>query len=469
MSYPQQSANTITNVVLVTPGGTCSNSLYLWVTYKDPGVVGQYDVNTGALIRYISVGATPNGICVDNTYVWVANFGDNTVTQIDASTGDIVGSPIPTGSQPLGICSNNTYVWVANSASAGANTVTKIEISSSTVINTITVNNRPYTICVDNTYVWVSCSLVQILPTRSYIARIDNSNVVTYYNSGNAAQSLAICSNNTFVYVATNNVFVRVFNISSNVYTTSITVTNNGSLFGICTDNVNVWLARSSNFVYYFPCNTASPPISTVDISSGYSPQGISINGNNVWVSDGSNNSVLQIQLSDPLCFKEDTKILTISGYIPIQDLKPRRLVKTLNHGYVPINMIGTTTINNASNAVKNCLYKCSKEAYPELFEDLYITGGHSILVDEFKDDQQQEVIKMLGAVFVTEGKFRLPACIDNRASLHKDKKPVKIYHIALDNNYSDKNYGIYANGLLVESCDKITLKELSKMTIISG
>ena len=131
--------------------------------------------------------------------------------------------------------------------------------------------------------------------------------------------------------------------------------------------------------------------------------------------------------------------------------------------------MIGTTIIDNSNNNVKNCLYKCSKDAYPELFEDLYITGGHSILVDEFKDDQQQEVIKMLGAVFVTEGKFRLPACIDKRALLHRDKKPVKIYHIALDNNYSDKNYGIYANGLLVESCDKITLKELSNMTIISG
>jgi len=169
------------------------------------------------------------------------------------------------------------------------------------------------------------------------------------------------------------------------------------------------------------------------------------------------------------VCFKEDTKILTISGYVLIQDLKPRQLVKTLHRGYVPVNMIGTTTIDNSNNNVKNCLYKCSKDAYPELFEDLYITGGHSILVDEFKDDQQQEVINMLGAVFVTEGKFRLPACIDKRASLYKDKKPVKIYHIALDNNYSNKNYGIYANGLLVESCDKITLKDLSNMTIISG
>ena len=304
MSYPQQSTNTITNAVLVTPGGTCSNSLYLWVTYKDNGVVGQYDVNTGALIRYISVGATPNGICVDNTYVWVANFGDNTVTQIDASTGAIVGSPISTGSKPLGICSNNTYVWVANSAASGvgSNLVTKIEISSQTVTN-IPVILQPCDVCVGGAYVWVAIFQGLSSPNRTFIGRIDNSNVVSFYDGGSGGLPRAICSDNAYVYVATHTTVVYVFNISANAYTTSITVNSPGKQFGICTDNINVWLARGTDNVYYFPCATASPPISSVNILSGYSPQSICINGNNVWVSNGYDNSVLQIQLSDPLCF----------------------------------------------------------------------------------------------------------------------------------------------------------------------
>ena len=41
------------------------------------------------------------------------------------------------------------------------------------------------------------------------------------------------------------------------------------------------------------------------------------------------------------------------------------------------------------------------------------------------------------------------------------------IYHFALENDNYYNNYGIYANGLLVETCSKRYLKELSKMTLI--
>jgi hypothetical protein len=43
----------------------------------------------------------------------------------------------------------------------------------------------------------------------------------------------------------------------------------------------------------------------------------------------------------------------------------------------------------------------------------------------------------------------------------------MNIYHIALENDDPYMNYGIYANGLLVESCSKRYLKELSKMRIL--
>jgi hypothetical protein len=44
----------------------------------------------------------------------------------------------------------------------------------------------------------------------------------------------------------------------------------------------------------------------------------------------------------------------------------------------------------------------------------------------------------------------------------------VTIWHIALENDDYYMNYGIYANGLLVESCSKRYLKELSKMEIVN-
>jgi hypothetical protein len=41
------------------------------------------------------------------------------------------------------------------------------------------------------------------------------------------------------------------------------------------------------------------------------------------------------------------------------------------------------------------------------------------------------------------------------------------IWHIALENDDYYSNYGIYANGLLVETCSKRYLKEISGMTLL--
>jgi hypothetical protein len=58
--------------------------------------------------------------------------------------------------------------------------------------------------------------------------------------------------------------------------------------------------------------------------------------------------------------------------------------VKTISNGYIPIIMIGTTKLYNSGNNLRgvNRLYKCSKNKYPQLTEDLFITGYHSILVE---------------------------------------------------------------------------------------
>lgn len=73
----------------------------------------------------------------------------------------------------------------------------------------------------------------------------------------------------------------------------------------------------------------------------------------------------------------------------------------------------------------------------------------------------------MNGGLFRTENVFRLPACLDNRACVYEIKGKYKVYHLALENVNDYSNYGIYANGLLVESCSKRCLKEYSNMKLI--
>ena len=178
----------------------------------------------------------------------------------------------------------------------------------------------------------------------------------------------------------------------------------------------------------------------------------------------------LDVYPNDIACFKEDTKILTNNGYIPIQDLRKGDLIKTLRDDYKPIVMIGKIEIYHSASQerIKNQLYKCSQSEYHEIFEPLIITGCHSILVDNFINEEEREkTIEVNGEIYVTNKKYRLPACVDHRFSIYELPGIYTIYHFALENDNYYNNYGIYANGLLVETCSKRYLKELSNMNFI--
>jgi hypothetical protein len=175
-----------------------------------------------------------------------------------------------------------------------------------------------------------------------------------------------------------------------------------------------------------------------------------------------------------PACFLEGTKILSIVNgeekYVPIETLRKGDVIKTSKSGNKPIEMIGFSKMTHhaEANRIKDQLYKCSQNEYPDLFEDLIVTGCHSILVDNFaSDEQKEETIKINGKIYVTDKKYRLPACVDERASVYELPGTHTIYHLALENDDYYMNYGIYANGLLVETCSKRFIKEISNIILI--
>ena len=173
------------------------------------------------------------------------------------------------------------------------------------------------------------------------------------------------------------------------------------------------------------------------------------------------------------ICFNEDSKILCLvdgeEKEILIQNIRNGHLVKTLYDGYKPVCMIGTSVIDNpgTNERIKNRLFICKKEKYPELNEDLIITGCHSILVDEITELQRQEIIVTMGRIFITDRKYRLNAILDDRAEPYNCSGKFNIYHIALENENYYSNYGIYANGLLVESCGQRAIKKFANMTFL--
>jgi hypothetical protein len=183
---------------------------------------------------------------------------------------------------------------------------------------------------------------------------------------------------------------------------------------------------------------------------------------------------VTNVSITYPVtCFKEDTQILTLvdgkETYRPIQLLRKGDLVKTFENGYKAIDMLGKSTMSNpgTDERIKDRLYRLTKENYPELSEDLYITGCHSTLVDYITPEERTKLVETLGDIYVTERKYRLAACVDQKAIPYNNAGTFTIYHLALENNDYYMNYGVYANGLLVETTSKRWLKELSNMELL--
>jgi hypothetical protein len=169
-------------------------------------------------------------------------------------------------------------------------------------------------------------------------------------------------------------------------------------------------------------------------------------------------------------CFLEGTKILywnkskNCEEYVAIENLRKGMEVKTALNGYVKIEEIGRTTVYNfiKNKGNKDGLYKLTKDSCPELFEDLYMTGAHAKLVDDFKSDKQKnDVSEMYGDIYITGNKYRLPICFSDEAEPFNEEGEFNIWHFALENDDYYGNYGVYANGLLVESTSIRYMKEI--------
>ena len=157
-------------------------------------------------------------------------------------------------------------------------------------------------------------------------------------------------------------------------------------------------------------------------------------------------------------CFLEGTQILCqiagVETYVNVEAIRPGTLVKTSRDGYKAVKLIGHRDMTNPGTADrnKNSLYLCTKDAYPEITADVTITGCHAILVNKISEEQRAGIISTLQRVFVTDKKYRLPACIDERAAVVQTAGTFTVWHFALDHYDTRMNYGVYAQGLLVES-----------------
>jgi hypothetical protein len=186
----------------------------------------------------------------------------------------------------------------------------------------------------------------------------------------------------------------------------------------------------------------------------------------------------LLIESTNIICFQKGTEILSLdeeSGKeknIPIEDLRSGVYVKTFKNGYIPIYKIGHRTIKKPDHNERTSdrMYKYSKTE--NMTNDLYITGGHSVLKDELNDKEKEHMQYMVNKLkngkdvplLITDNKYRLMSMFDQDAKMVENKEEVEVYHVALEHEDRFMNYGIFANGKLVESCNIVMMDDYSNI-----
>ena len=165
-------------------------------------------------------------------------------------------------------------------------------------------------------------------------------------------------------------------------------------------------------------------------------------------------------RISDPSCFNEGTKILCLNKdleeeYIPIENLRKGTLVKSYKHGYRKIYLIAKNPMINNPENFNACMYKMEKTEENGLLDDLIVTGGHAILVDDL-EEYKEENDKIFGTTLIIDDKYLLLSAVSKEFVKLENTNLYIYYHFVLENNGNDdEQFGVWANGILTETSSK--------------
>jgi hypothetical protein len=386
-------------------------------------------------------GTNSGGICgsdvgynANELYAPIINITNcYTLGTIDTSCGGILG-----GSGP-GVYTNIPTVTLTNCYTAG----TFVDTSSGLISNLLSIKNN---VIVNNCYI-ANANWSDTVANLSLIGNpLSNPSVGTTWSS--------IQINTPYLLSAYNNELYNPNSIStySRYYTTSTGLQTNSTYSiinneGNILPNTNITINSSNGIITYTNIkNTLKTYVvaynsaSTTNYYYGY--------------------NINSFTLTYAICFKEDTKILclinNIETYIPIQEIKPGTLVKTYlkKENYVEVDTIGWFNLFNSGDNIRteDSLYELIKEDYPCLSESLFLTGRHSILVDiiDEKDTTTKKFLKRK-----INDKLLLPCFVNKKAKVCNKNGLFKIWSFCLKSDDINKQFGVYANGLLVETTSK--------------
>jgi len=428
-----------------------------------------------------SLGNVPNELIIQGSYMYVST-NNGIIEQVNMSDGTVNNSSWfdnGFGGYTLWqMAISGNYLYVADPQNGR---ISKINLTDNSLFNMGWCPVLPgvFGIAISGNYLYASTgfdnngnsSIVQINMSDGSIANANWCSGLSNY------QIYDIVISGSYMYAGTNTGVAKI-NMADGTVVNSLWVNiNNFIPFINIHDNViygTVINYGASNSSIIIAINIADGSVLDSNyINNGFMNYGMVISGTDFYTAVNSNNAVYKNtlpSLSVPnLCFHEDTRILGDGKYVAVKDLRKGDLVKTRLHGLVPIESIGHSKIYNPADKLRsqNRLYKYSANKLHELTEDLVVTGCHSVLVDDLTNQQKEDTIDALGRIMVTDKKYRLMACLDDRTEPYEVEGVHNIWHFALEHEDHKMNYGVYANGLLVETTSIRMMHELSGMELV--
>jgi len=421
----------------------------------------------------------PIGLAIQDNNLYVVNWGSNTpgtnISLYNATNGELINENfIQNLHAPWGISIYNEDVYVTNNGYyTPGTTVGKYNASTGETINSEFINNinGPVGICVNNNNLYVANAGYTINGNYNPGNSVGLYNATTgetiknpFLTGPYSPQCIAVSENNIYVSYYASNIngdtipgSIIKYDINTGNPIDINFITGLQGAEGIAIKDEYLYVANSpSNTISQYNKYTGELINNNFITDLNY-PIGLTIGNNYLFISNYGSNSIGKYSLSTP-CFNENTNILTNKGYIPIQNLKTGDYVLTYKHGYKKIELIGTNKFINNPNDPNNCMYKMEKTPENDLLDDLILTGGHSILIDDIQNygEIQGKLNIFENGIAKVEDKYMVLCYLHKNFTKIENSNIFTYYHFVLENeDDNDKFFGVWANGQLTETMSK--------------
>lgn len=282
---------------------------------------------------------------------------------------------------------------------------------------------------------WEKIVTVGSITSNDPYSVVLKSSITNNVNSTSMSIKIPINGTITFTYAASSSGFLSISPFGYGLNANYVSITNSSTISETGTRTVNI--TGGDTFAFFTTQNATSNLQETTTTITNFS-----------------------FTYAYPICYNEGTKILCLNPstlleeYIEIEKLRKGDTVKSYKHGYRKIDLIGKKKMINNPLIFMDCMYKLEKTPENGLVEDLMLTGGHSILVDDFKDKNINATT--LGQCERIDDKYLVRVGTIQEFVKQENNDEYTYYHFILENDNDDsQRFGVWANGMLTDTPSK--------------